>query len=89
MKNYSVWYNSNGWDECFGKFKGESLDKVFVEIKKEIGFVEGEVKDLEIEMKGEGWVMYVNGEIGYGIFEVENGYNVKKCKKEYDKLFWE
>ena len=39
-------------------------------------------KEFEEEFKGEGWVMY--GWDGIGVFVVDEGYDVDKCKDEYD-----
>ena len=48
------------------------------------GCIDGGV-DFELfeeEVRGEGWVMY--GYDGIGVFVVDEGYDVDKCKDEYD-----
>ena len=39
-------------------------------------------KEFEDEFNGVGWVMY--GYDGIGVFVVDEGYDVDKCKDEYD-----
>ena len=54
-------------------------------IDKMIDWCEGvKFKEFEEEFKGEGWVMY--GYDGIGIFVVDEGYDVDKCKDEYDVI---
>jgi hypothetical protein len=86
MRNLvSVWFNSNGIDECyfeeFGVFDGVMMEK----IGESVGFCKGVVRSLfEVECEGEGWVMYEFD--GIGVFEVKEGYSSEECKKEYDEM---
>lgn len=86
MKIYSIWFNRNGIDECYGEVKGEKFNKkVLDEIKNKVDFIEGcYLNDFEIEEKGDNWVMYAYD--GIGIFEVNEGCDVNKCKEEYNEL---
>ena len=83
MKNISVWYNRFGVDECYFEMKGRWNKESLVEIGKEVDICEGVDFELfEEEVRGEGWVMY--GYDGIGVFVVDEGYDVDKCKDEYD-----
>jgi hypothetical protein len=83
MKNISVWYNRFGVDECYFEMKGRWNKESLVEIGKEVDVCEGVDFELfEEEVRGEGWVMY--GYDGIGVFVVDEGYDVDKCKDEYD-----
>ena len=83
MKNISVWYNRFGVDELYFEMKGEWNEESLVEIGKEVDVCEGVDFELfEEEVRGEGWVMY--GYDGIGVFVVDEGYDVDKCKDEYD-----
>jgi len=82
-KNISIWFNRYGVDECYGKLKGEWNKELWGKIEKMIDWCEGvKFKEFEEEFKGEGWVMY--GWDGVGVFVVDEGYDVDKCKNEYD-----
>ena len=83
MKNISIWYNRYGVDECYFEMKGRWNKESLVEIGKEVDVCEGVDFELfEEEVRGEGWVMY--GYDGIGVFVVDEGYDVDKCKDEYD-----
>lgn len=83
MKNISIWYNRFGVDECYFEMKGMWSKESLVEIGKEVDVCEGVDFELfEEEVRGEGWVMY--GYDGIGVFVVDEGYDVDKCKDEYD-----
>ena len=83
MKNISVWYNRFGVDECYFEMKGEWNKESLVEIGKKVDICEGvDFKLFEEEVSGKGWVMY--GYDGIGVFVVDEGYDVDKCKDEYD-----
>ena len=83
MKNISIWYNRFGVDECYFEMKGRWSKESLVEIGKEVDICEGVDFELfEEEVRGEGWVMY--GYDGIGVFVVDEGYDVDKCKDEYD-----
>ena len=83
MKNISIWYNRFGVDECYFEMKGRWNKESLVEIGKEVDVCEGVDFELfEEEVRGEGWVMY--GYDGIGVFVVDEGYDVDKCKDEYD-----
>ena len=83
MKNISVWYNRFGVDECYFEMKGRWNKESLIEIGKEVDICEGVDFELfEEEVRGEGWVMY--GYDGIGVFVVDEGYDVDKCKDEYD-----
>ena len=83
MKNISIWYNRFGVDECYFEMKGRWNKESLVEIGKEVDICEGVDFELfEEEVRGEGWVMY--GYDGIGVFVVDEGYDVDKCKDEYD-----
>ena len=84
-KNISIWFNRYGVDECYGKLKGEWNKELWGKIEKMIDWCEGvKFKEFEEEFKGEGWVMY--GWDGVGVFVVDEGYDVDKCKDEYDVI---
>jgi len=92
MKNISVWYNRYGIDEEyfsgeFEKYDKESLkvicnncDKLFSK-EENIDELFGEFEKV---YEGEGCVMY--GFDGVGIFVVDKGYDVERCKDEYNKV---
>lgn len=83
MKNISIWYNRFGVDECYFEMKGRWNKESLIEIGKEVDICEGVDFELfEEEVRGEGWVMY--GWDGIGVFVVDEGYDVDKCKDEYD-----
>ena len=83
MKNISIWYNRFGVDECYFEMKGRWNKESLVDIGKEVDVCEGVDFELfEEEVRGEGWVMY--GYDGIGVFVVDEGYDVDKCKDEYD-----
>ena len=83
MKNISIWYNRYGVDECYGKLKGEWNKGLWRKVVEMIDWCVGvKFKEFEEEFKGEGWVMY--GYDGIGVFVVDEGYDVDKCKDEYD-----
>ena len=83
MKNISIWYNRYGVDECYGELKGEWNKELWGKIEKMIDWCEGyKFEEFEEEIKGEGWVMY--GWDGVGVFVVDEGCDVDKCKDEYD-----
>ena len=83
MKNISVWYNRFGVDECYFEMKGRWNKESLIEIGKEVDVCEGvDLELFEEEVRGEGWVMY--GYDGIGVFVVDEGYDVDKCKDEYD-----
>lgn len=83
MKNISIWYNRFGVDECYFEMKGRWNKESLIEIGKEVDICEGVDFELfEEEVRGEGWVMY--GYDGIGVFVVDEGYDVDKCKDEYD-----
>jgi len=90
MKNISIWFNRYGVDECYGEIKGEFNKEVLNELGKSISWLGGWSEDMWDEMyeeeKGEGWVM--KGFDGFGVFVVDEGYDVEKCKLEYDDKFW-
>ena len=85
-KNYSAWFNRYGIDECYGEVSGERFDsEMFERLKKVVKkFNLGEIEEYELEEEGDGWKMYSYD--GVGIFEVEEGYSVEKCKEEYEGL---
>ena len=83
MKNISIWYNRFGVDECYFEMKGRWNKESLIEIGKEVDVCEGfDFELFEEEVRGEGWVMY--GYDGIGVFVVDEGYDVDKCKDEYD-----
>ena len=90
----SVWYNSYGKDVMYGCVDCEEFsDDCLRELEEINGLVENlnvddfevEEDDLGVEVKGDGWCSYsdINGD-GIGIFVVEDGYDMNKCKEEYD-----
>ena len=86
MKNISVWYNRFGVDECYFEMKGRWNKESLVEIGKEVDICEGVDFELfEEEVRGEGWAMY--GYDGIGVFVVDEGYDVDKCKDKYDAKY--
>lgn len=83
MNNYSVWFNKNGIDECYGKVEGNSIKEVFNKLKEIVDFIECDINEFELECKGKGWKMYSFD--GIGILEVKEGYNVDNCKEDYNE----
>jgi hypothetical protein len=88
IKNISVWFNKDGVDECLIKGKGEFCREVLNEMCEKVKWVGGWNDEmwngLYEEVKGEGWVMF--GYDGFGVFVVDEGLSVGKCKEEYDEL---
>jgi hypothetical protein len=81
----SVWYNQYGTDKKYFESKGDLNKKMWKDIISNVDFINKEdVKEFEIEEEGEGWVMY--GYDGVGVFVVKEGYDIDKCKEEYDSL---
>ena len=85
---YSVWYNSYGIDECYGRMIADSPAKALLSLSEKVSFIEGvEFKEFEKEFSGEGWIMYAFD--GVGLFEVEESYDEEECYEEYDKCIRE
>jgi len=94
MKNVSVWFNSVGFDCCYFEGKFESYGKECLEKLIEKCSLLNGVEDVEeilnefiIEFEEEGWKMYSWD--GIGIFVVDEGCDVKECKKKYDEMVFE
>lgn len=89
MKNISIWFNSYGVDECLVRGRGDFSREVLNELSKRVkwlgGWNEDMWKGLVEEGKGEGWVMWCFD--GFGVFVVDDGLIVGKCKEEYDMMF--
>lgn len=82
--NITVWFNQYGNDEKYAEVCGVWGEEVFRDLQDNVDFLEDvNFEDFEeSDEKGEGWSMYEYD--GIGIFVVKEGYDVDKCKAEYD-----
>jgi hypothetical protein len=84
--NVTVWFNRYGDDEKYAEVCGVWGEEIYKDLQSNVDFLEGvNFTDFEEEERGEGWVMYEYD--GIGIFVVKEGYDVDRCKEEYDGVY--